>query len=45
MPLATVAMDVRAGGSWRATMFAGPGRREIRWTGEYLEVGPPVASS
>ena len=42
VPLETVAMDVRPGGAWRATMFAGPERREIRWTGEYREVEPPV---
>ena len=36
-----VAMDVRPGGAWRATMFCGPGRREIRWTGEYREVAAP----
>ena len=41
VPLATVSMDVRPGGSWRATMFASPGRREIRWNGEYREVVPP----
>jgi uncharacterized protein YndB with AHSA1/START domain len=41
IPLSTVSMDVRAGGSWRATMFCGPGRREIRWTGEYREVTAP----
>ena len=34
-------MDVRPGGSWRATMFAGPERREIRWKGEYREVVEP----
>jgi uncharacterized protein YndB with AHSA1/START domain len=38
---ATVRMDVRKGGRWRATMFAGPERREIRWKGEYLEVVEP----
>jgi uncharacterized protein YndB with AHSA1/START domain len=32
---------VRPGGSWRATMFAGPGRREIRWKGTYQEVAEP----
>ena len=42
VPLETVAMDVRPGGAWRATMFAGPGRREIRWWGEYREVEPPA---
>ena len=41
MPLSTVAMDVRPGGAWRATMFCGPERREIRWTGEYREVAAP----
>jgi uncharacterized protein YndB with AHSA1/START domain len=41
VPLSTVAMDVRPGGTWRATMFAGPERREIRWAGEYLEVTAP----
>ena len=41
VPLDTVAMDVRAGGAWRATMYAGPGRREIRWWGEYREVAEP----
>src|SRR4029078_11686801 len=28
-------------GTWRATMFCGTGRREIRWTGEYHEVAAP----
>jgi uncharacterized protein YndB with AHSA1/START domain len=41
VPLSTVSMDVRPGGSWRATMFASPGRREIRWKGEYREVVEP----
>ena len=39
VPLDTVAMDVRPGGAWRATMFSGG--REIRWKGEYVEVDPP----
>jgi uncharacterized protein YndB with AHSA1/START domain len=39
VPLATVAMDVRPGGAWRATMLYGG--REIRWTGEYREVVAP----
>jgi len=34
-------MDVRPGGQWHATMFCQPGRREIRWTGEYREVIAP----
>jgi uncharacterized protein YndB with AHSA1/START domain len=41
VPLWSVAMDVRPGGSWRATMFCGPNRREIRWKGEYHEVAAP----
>jgi uncharacterized protein YndB with AHSA1/START domain len=41
VPVSTVSMDVREGGSWRATMFAGPGRREIQWKGEYREVVEP----
>jgi uncharacterized protein YndB with AHSA1/START domain len=42
VPVDTVSMDVRPGGAWRATMFAGPDRREIRWKGEYHEVVEPV---
>jgi uncharacterized protein YndB with AHSA1/START domain len=41
VPVSTVAMDVREGGAWRATMFFGPDRREIRWKGEYSEVVAP----
>ena len=43
VPVSSVSMDVRPGGAWRLTMFAGrAGRiREIRWAGEYLEVQPP----
>jgi uncharacterized protein YndB with AHSA1/START domain len=41
VPLASVSMDVRKGGAWRATMLVGPGRREIRWKGEYREVVEP----
>jgi uncharacterized protein YndB with AHSA1/START domain len=40
VPLDTVAMDVRPGGAWRATMLHGG--REIRWAGEYREVDPPA---
>ena len=39
--LDTVSMDIRPGGAWRATMFAGPDRTEIPWRGIYLEVAPP----
>jgi uncharacterized protein YndB with AHSA1/START domain len=41
VPVSSVAMDVRPGGSWRATMFAGPARTEIQWEGEYREVVEP----
>ena len=41
VPLASVSMDVRPGGSWKLTMFAPPGRRRIDWWGEYLEVEEP----
>src|SRR4051794_41356084 len=39
IPLDTVAMDVRPGGAWRATML--PRGPEIRWEGEDVEVEPP----
>jgi uncharacterized protein YndB with AHSA1/START domain/DNA-binding transcriptional ArsR family regulator len=41
VPVSTVSMDVREGGAWRATMFAGPGRRKIQWKGAYREVVAP----
>jgi len=41
VPVESVSMDVRPGGAWRATMYAGPGRREIRWSGEFREVEAP----
>ena len=41
IPLSSVSMDVRPGGAWRATMYFGPDRREIRWKGEYREVVEP----
>jgi uncharacterized protein YndB with AHSA1/START domain len=41
VPVSTVSMDVREGGAWRATMFAGHGRHEIHWKGEYREVVQP----
>ena len=41
VPLSTVSMDVRPGGAWSLTMFAGPERREINWHGEYREVDAP----
>jgi uncharacterized protein YndB with AHSA1/START domain len=39
VPLSTVTMDVRVGGSWSLTMIFG--RHEIHWRGEYREVVPP----
>jgi uncharacterized protein YndB with AHSA1/START domain len=41
VPLSTISMDVRPGGSWRATMLVGPERREIQWEGEYFEAVAP----
>ena len=34
-------MDVRPGGTWKATMVSVPGSREIHWEGEYVEVVEP----
>lgn len=42
VPVSTVSMDVREGGSWQATMLAGPARRRIQWHGEYREVVEPT---
>jgi uncharacterized protein YndB with AHSA1/START domain len=39
VPVESVTMDVRGGGSWQATMFAGG--RTIGWRGEYVEVAAP----
>jgi uncharacterized protein YndB with AHSA1/START domain len=41
VPASSVSMDVRPGGTWRATMYAGPGRQEIQWRGSYCEVTEP----
>ena len=41
VPLDSVSMDVRQGGTWQLTMFAPPDRRRIDWKGEYLEVVAP----
>jgi uncharacterized protein YndB with AHSA1/START domain len=41
VPLDGIEMDVRSGGKWKATMFAGPDRYEIGWKGEYVVVDPP----
>lgn len=41
VPLDTLSMDVRVGGSWNAVMHL-PDGKTIQWTGEYTEVEPPV---
>jgi uncharacterized protein YndB with AHSA1/START domain len=41
VPVDSVLMDVSPGGQWRATMFAGPARQHIPWSGRYLEVDAP----
>jgi uncharacterized protein YndB with AHSA1/START domain len=41
VPLDSVSMEVRPGGTLQATMFSGSARREIRWKGEYREVVAP----
>ena len=41
VPLEGVSMDVRPGGALRATMYFGPERREIRWSGEFQVVEAP----
>jgi uncharacterized protein YndB with AHSA1/START domain len=40
-PLATISMDVRPGGEWRATMVSDDGRREVPFFGVYREVVEP----
>ena len=41
IPVETVELDARPGGVWKATMFAGPERREIHWAGEFVTVERP----
>jgi uncharacterized protein YndB with AHSA1/START domain len=41
VPADSVEMDVRPGGSWKATMVLPDGGPRIDWRGEYLEVDPP----
>jgi uncharacterized protein YndB with AHSA1/START domain len=41
VPVSSVSMDLREGGWWKATMFAGPERQQIDWRGEYREVVEP----
>lgn len=40
VPLDTVSMDVRVGGTWNAVMHL-PDGPTIHWVGEYTEVDPP----
>ncbi len=42
VPDDSVAMDVRAGGTWKATMIIGNGIPDMNWFGEFLEVDPPA---
>jgi uncharacterized protein YndB with AHSA1/START domain len=42
VPVDSVSMDVRPGGGWRATMFAGPARQEMHWAGRFLELEEPA---
>ena len=41
VPLDTVELDVRVGGSWKATMVIGNGIPDINWEGEYVEIDRP----
>lgn len=40
VPLDTLALDVRVGGAWKATMNL-PDGNQIHWAGQYTEVDPP----
>jgi uncharacterized protein YndB with AHSA1/START domain len=41
VPVDTVTMDVRVGGTWTATMILGGGTPDINWFGEFVEVDRP----
>jgi uncharacterized protein YndB with AHSA1/START domain len=41
VPLNSVALDARPGGSWKATLIVGPDMPEFHWYGEYIEVDRP----
>jgi uncharacterized protein YndB with AHSA1/START domain len=43
VPMETVSMDVREGGTWKLTMLVGSGaeRVEMPWHGEFVELDPP----
>ena len=41
IPLQSCEMDLRPGGAWRATMYHGPERIEIPFSGEFRAIDPP----
>jgi uncharacterized protein YndB with AHSA1/START domain len=41
VPVDSVSMDVRPGGTWKATMVIGNGVPDMHWFGEYVEVDRP----
>ena len=41
VPMDSVSMDVRPGGTWKATMVIGNGVPNIDWYGEFVEVDRP----
>jgi uncharacterized protein YndB with AHSA1/START domain len=41
IPLESCEMDPRPGGAWKATMYHGPERIEIPFSGEFRTVDPP----
>jgi len=41
VPVGSVEMDVRNGGTWKATMILGAGMPDINWFGEFVEVDRP----
>ncbi|PPB50703.1 SRPBCC domain-containing protein [Arthrobacter pityocampae] len=41
VPLESVAMDVRPGGTWRATMILGGDMPDFHWRGEFVDVDRP----
>ena len=41
VPLDSVSMDVRPGGTWKATMILGNGMPDFHWRGEFVEVDRP----
>ena len=45
IPLESVAMDVRPGGAWKATMIVGQGVPDFHWRGEFIEVRRPTRLS